>query len=90
MFAAEAQSEQIVARCAEVPVVFEAVYDPWPTPLAASVDTGQGRVLVGGLDLLVHQAVLQVLIFTGQHGSLEVMRAAGEAELASRARPRRR
>lgn len=81
---AEAQSDEIVARCAGVPVVFEAIYDPWPTPLAASVDPASGRVLVGGLDLLVHQAVLQVLIFTGQHCSLEVVRSAGEAALAGR------
>lgn len=85
---AEAQSAEIVARCGAVPVVFEAVYDPWPTPLAASVDPAAGRVLVGGLDLLVHQAVLQVLMFTGQPGPLAVMRAAGEAALAGR-RPRR-
>ncbi len=50
-----------------VPVVFEVVYHPWPTPLAASVlrplltpgTSGDGRVLVTGLDLLVHQAALQ-------------------------------
>ena len=48
-----------------VPVVFEVLYDPWPTPLAASAgDTG--RTLVGGLDLLVHQAALQVELFTGR------------------------
>ena len=30
-----AQDPDLVARCADVPVVFEVVYDPWPTPLAA-------------------------------------------------------
>ena len=39
------------------PVVFDVVYDPWPTPLAAAA-AAAGRTLVGGLDLLVHQAVL--------------------------------
>jgi shikimate dehydrogenase len=82
---AEAQSPEVVARCAEVPVVFEVLYDPWPTPLAASVLDAPGRTLVGGLDLLVHQAVLQVELFTGLPGPLAAMRAAGETALALRA-----
>ena len=78
---AAAQDAELVARCAIVPVVFEALYEPWPTPLAAAVGE---RVLVSGLDLLVHQAVLQFELFTGVAGPLEAMRAAGEAELAAR------
>ena len=54
--------------CADVPVVFEALYDPWPTPLAAAA-LASGRVLVGGLDLLVHQAALQLELFTGLPGA---------------------
>jgi shikimate dehydrogenase len=77
-----AQSPDLVGRCSSVPVVFEVVYDPWPTPLAASaVD----RVLVSGLDLLLHQAVLQFEMFTGLGAPVEAMRAAGEAALARRA-----
>jgi shikimate 5-dehydrogenase len=76
-----AQTPDLVARCADVPVVFEVRYDPWPTPLAAAAD---GRVLVGGLDLLVHQALLQVELFTGAPAPLAVLRAAGEAALAAR------
>lgn len=79
---AAAQDTALVARCAEAVVVFEVVYDPWPTPLAASV--AGDRVLVGGLDLLVHQAVLQFELFTGAPAPLGVMRAAGERELAAR------
>ncbi|WP_395691593.1 shikimate dehydrogenase [Nocardioides sp.] len=79
---AAAQDERLVARCADVPVVFEVRYEPWPTPLAASV--GSDRVLVGGLDLLVHQAVLQFELFTGAVAPLAAMRAAGESELARR------
>jgi shikimate dehydrogenase len=78
---AAAQHAALVARCADVPVVFEVVYDPWPTPIAASAGD---RVLVSGLDLLAHQAVLQFELFTGVAGPLDVMRAAGEAELAAR------
>ena len=40
--------------------LFEAAYDPWPSPLAASW-TG-GRV-VSGLGMLLHQAVRQVRVF---------------------------
>jgi shikimate dehydrogenase len=75
---AAAQTPDLVARCADVPLVFEVVYDPWPTPLAASVlgDAGSGRVLVTGLDLLLHQAALQLEQFTGSHAPLDAMRAA--------------
>jgi shikimate dehydrogenase len=94
---AAAQDDALVRGCADVPVVFEVVYDPWPTPLAESVadsltdsltdslaDSLADRVLVGGLDLLVHQAALQFELFTGRPGPLEPMRAAGEAALAAR------
>ncbi len=57
------------------------LYDPWPTPLARSA---AGRTLVGGLDLLVHQAALQLEIFTGLPAPLEQMRAAGETALVQR------
>ena len=36
------------------------------------------RVLVSGLDLLVHQAALQFLAFTGLSAPLAAMREAGE------------
>ena len=78
---AAAQTPDLVDRCRGVPVVFDVVYDPWPTPLAASA---ADRVLVSGLDLLLHQAVLQFEAFTGQPAPLDVMRAAGEAALAGR------
>jgi len=79
---ARAQDPGLVVRCAAAPVVFEVLYDPWPTPLAASV--GEERVLIGGLDLLLHQAVLQFELFTGRPGPLAAMRAAGERELGAR------
>ena len=79
----EAQDRGLLDRCAGVPVVFEVRYHPWPTPLAAAA---QGRVLVSGLDLLVHQAALQFTLFTGRPAPLAEMRAAGEAALAEAAR----
>ena len=60
-------------------VVFEVLYDPWPTPLAAAAHAA-GLPLVGGLDLLVHQAAVQVELMTGVgEAPLAAMRAAGEA-----------
>ena len=47
-----------------VGTLFEVLYDPWPTPLAAAWRARGGQV-VDGLDLLVHQAVLQVGLMTG-------------------------
>lgn len=64
--------------------LFDVLYDPWPTRLAAAWSARGGKV-VGGLDLLVHQAVLQVEQMTGRTpGPLAAMRAAGEAALAQR------
>ncbi len=45
-------------------VLFDVIYAPWPTPLAAAWEHLGGRV-VGGLDLLVHQAALQVALMVG-------------------------
>ena len=62
------------------------VYDPWPTPLGRARDAA-GRTLVGGLDLLLWQAVDQVRAMTGRFDvPVAAMRAAGEARLADRAR----
>ncbi|MFE1348058.1 shikimate dehydrogenase [Streptomyces sp. NPDC058757] len=64
--------------------LFDVLYDPWPTALAAAW-SGRGGEIVGGLDLLVHQAVLQVEQMTGvPRAPLAAMRAAGEAALAAR------
>ena len=64
--------------------LFDVLYDPWPTQLAARWSMGGGAV-VSGLDLLVHQAVLQVEQMTGCRAApLDVMRKAGEHALASR------
>ncbi|MEV4001552.1 shikimate dehydrogenase [Actinomadura sp. NPDC049753] len=65
--------------------VFDVVYAPWPTALAAAVERAGGTV-VGGFAMLLHQAVRQVALMTGRDDvPVEAMRAAGEAELARRA-----
>ncbi|MEU8527998.1 MULTISPECIES: shikimate dehydrogenase [Streptomyces] len=67
-----------------VGTLFDVLYDPWPTALAAAWSDRGGKV-VGGLDLLVHQAVLQVEQMTGvPKAPLAAMRAAGEQALAER------
>jgi shikimate dehydrogenase len=82
---AEAQTPDLVEVAAAAPVVFEVLYDPWPTPLAAAA-TANGQTLIGGLDLLVHQAALQVELMTGRPAPLSTMRAAGERALRGRSR----
>ncbi|MEY9489833.1 shikimate dehydrogenase [Streptomyces calvus] len=64
--------------------LFDVLYDPWPTVLAARW-SAYGGAVVGGLDLLVHQAVLQVEQMTGcSPAPLDAMRKAGERALAAR------
>ena len=75
-----AQIAPLVAAWCQVPMLFEVVYDPWPTPLMQSV-AGVGGTVVNGLDLLVHQAVLQFELFTSQPAPLAAMRRAGEVAL---------
>lgn len=79
----EAQTPELVEACQDAPVVFDVLYHPWPTPLAASA-LESGRVLVSGLDLLVHQAALQFELFTGREIDVAVLRDAGLAALRAR------
>jgi len=63
--------------------VFDVVYDPWPTVLMRSAQS-DGTPLVSGLDLLAHQAVLQVDLMTGEVVDPQVLRDAALEALASR------
>ena len=60
---------------AVVPVLLDAIYDPWPTPLAQAVANAGGQV-VGGLQMLLHQAYSQVEQFTGRPAPRQQMAAA--------------
>jgi shikimate dehydrogenase len=60
---------------AGAPVLLDAIYDPWPTPLAAAVAAAGGRV-ISGLQMLLHQAFAQVEQFTGLPAPREAMIAA--------------
>ncbi|WP_284580388.1 shikimate dehydrogenase [Streptomyces sp. 2P-4] len=78
-------TDRLAADVPDAPgTLFDVLYDPWPTALAAAWSARGGRLL-GGLDLLVHQAVIQVEQMTGRTpGPLAAMRAAGEAALRAR------
>ena len=60
---------------AATPLLLDAIYDPWPTPLAAAVEAAGGQVIIG-LQMLLHQAFTQVEQFTGLPAPAEAMRAA--------------
>ncbi|MEV0358939.1 shikimate dehydrogenase [Nocardia sp. NPDC050697] len=63
------------------PVVLDALYHPWPTPLASAV-AAAGHTVVSGLEMLLNQAFGQVEQFTGQPAPRAAMRAALAATLA--------
>jgi shikimate dehydrogenase len=63
-------------------LLFDVVYSPWPTELAAAWRTAGGPV-VGGLELLVEQAAEQVRLMTGRIPPVSQMRRAGYAALGS-------
>jgi shikimate dehydrogenase len=67
--------EPYVPTLARTPLLLDAIYDPWPTPLAAAVAAEGGRV-ISGLDMLLNQAFAQVEQFTGMPAPKEAMRAA--------------
>jgi shikimate dehydrogenase len=70
-----------VARSA--PVIFDAVYHPWPSPLASAA-AAAGKAAVSGLDLLIGQAVGQIRLMTGADLDPEVLYRAGREALSDR------
>ncbi|GAA2448190.1 shikimate dehydrogenase [Streptomyces glaucus] len=78
-------TDALASAVPEMPAtLFDVLYDPWPTALAARW-SAHGGAVVSGLDLLVHQAVLQVEQMTGRAPApVEAMRRAGEHALAAR------
>ena len=70
--------EVVVPDGAAVPVVLDVAYSPWPSRFASAVhEASAGRVAaLRGTDMLLHQAVRQVELMTGQTGPVAAMRAA--------------
>ncbi|MFI6866409.1 shikimate dehydrogenase [Nocardia sp. NPDC050406] len=60
---------------AQAPVVLDAIYNPWPTPLAEAV-TRAGHTVISGLEMLLNQAYGQVEQFTGKSAPRAEMAAA--------------
>lgn len=58
-----------------LPVLLDVVYDPWPTHLAQAWQN-QGGAVVSGLDMLIHQAVDQVVLMTGLTPDVDLMKRA--------------
>jgi shikimate dehydrogenase len=80
----EAQTDDLLGRLlGSAPgAVFDVVYHPWPSPLLRAAE---GRaVVVHGLDLLAHQAALQVRLMTGRPVAVEPLRSAGLTALGAR------
>ncbi|WP_108989276.1 shikimate dehydrogenase [Streptomyces coelicoflavus] len=75
-------TDALAAAVPERPAtLFDVLYDPWPTALAARW-SAHGGAVVSGLDLLLHQAVLQVERMTRRAPApLAAMRVAGERAL---------
>ena len=71
------------AAAAAAPVIFDVIYDPWPTALATA-GAESGRTVLNGLDLLVHQAIGQIELMTGATVAAEVLLRAGRKALAER------
>lgn len=65
----------VAESVAAAPLVLDAIYDPWPTPLAAAVSAAGGTV-VSGLEMLLNQAYGQVEQFTGHPAPQQAMTAA--------------
>ena len=58
--AADARAAELAGASA---AVFDVIYHPWPTPLAQAA-VARDRLVLNGLDLLVHQALLQIELMT--------------------------
>jgi shikimate dehydrogenase len=80
---AEAQSSYAEQLVQQAPVVFDVLYEPVRTPLLEAAERA-GRTLIGGFDLLLHQAARQVELMTGvDEAPLAAMRSAGLAALGN-------
>jgi shikimate dehydrogenase len=79
--AADIYAQRIVSATLVPDAILDAVYHPWPTPLASAAAQA-GAVVVGGFELLLHQAARQVELMTGRDAPVGAMRQAGLARLA--------
>ena len=67
--------EGFAGQLARAPRILDVIYDPWPTPLVAAAERN-GHAVVGGLSMLLHQALGQFEQFTGRPAPEAAMREA--------------
>jgi len=82
--AADTYAERILRGDLVPAAVLDVVYHPWPTRLAAAAEQ-TGAAVIGGFELLLHQAARQVELMTARAAPVAAMRRAGLAELRCRA-----
>lgn len=76
--AADAVAEEAAASAE---VIFDAIYEGWPTALATAADRA-GKRVVNGLDLLAGQGALQVQLMTGKDVDPKLLLTAAHRSLA--------
>jgi shikimate dehydrogenase len=81
--AADGIAESIAGLQRGPELVFDVSYHPWPSALATAAERS-GATVVGGFELLLQQAALQVELMTGRPAPVAEMRGAGLAALSSR------
>ncbi len=67
--------EGYAAQLARAPRILDVIYDPWPTPLVQAAERN-GHAALGGLPMLLHQALGQFEQFTGRPAPADAMREA--------------
>jgi shikimate dehydrogenase len=82
--AADGYADLVASGRLAADAVFDVLYHPWPTRIAAAA-AAAGAIVVSGFELLLHQAAGQVELMTGAAAPVAAMRAAGLAALADRA-----
>ena len=82
--AADEYADLIAAGQLVADAVFDVLYHPWPTRIAAAAGAA-GAVVISGFELLLYQAAGQFELMTGATAPVEAMRAAGLAVLSGRA-----
>lgn len=85
--AADIYAERILHADLVPFAVLDVVYQPWPTRLAEAAEQ-IGATVIGGFELLLHQAARQVELMTSRPAPVAAMRRAGLAELQRRAADR--
>jgi shikimate dehydrogenase len=81
--AADIYAERMLRGDLVPAAVLDVVYHPWPTGLAAAAER-TGAAVIGGFELLLHQAARQVELMTARTAPVAAMRRAGQAELRRR------